>query len=68
MGALALGLALAFGLGGRDVAGRMLEDAYRKGQEAKDQAKNDMQVPRARAEDAMAGNASGYSNPPTSSF
>ena len=68
MGALALGLALAFGLGGRDVAGRMLEDAYRKGQEAKDQAQRDMQVPRARAEDAMAGNASGYSNPPTSSF
>jgi Conserved TM helix len=32
MGALALGMALAFGLGGRDVAGRLLEDAYRKGQ------------------------------------
>jgi hypothetical protein len=31
MGALALGLALAFGLGGRSVAERMLEDAYRKG-------------------------------------
>jgi small-conductance mechanosensitive channel len=31
MGALALGLALAFGLGGRDVASRMLEDAYRRG-------------------------------------
>jgi hypothetical protein len=32
MGALALGLALAFGLGGRDVASRLLEDAYRRGQ------------------------------------
>ena len=32
MGALALGLALSFGLGGRDVASRLLEDAYRKGQ------------------------------------
>jgi hypothetical protein len=32
MGALALGMALAFGLGGRDVASRLLEDAYRKGQ------------------------------------
>jgi hypothetical protein len=32
MGALALGTALAFGLGGRDVASRLLEDAYRKGQ------------------------------------
>jgi hypothetical protein len=33
MGAVALGMALAFGLGGRDVAARMLEDAYRSGQE-----------------------------------
>ena len=33
MGALALGLALAFGLGGRPVAERLLEDAYRKGRE-----------------------------------
>ena len=31
VGALALGLALAFGLGGRDVARRLLEDAYAKG-------------------------------------
>jgi Conserved TM helix len=33
IGAVALGMALAFGLGGRDVASRMLEDAYRRGQE-----------------------------------
>ena len=32
MGAVALGAALAFGLGGRDVASRMLEEAYRRGQ------------------------------------
>jgi Conserved TM helix len=32
LGALALGSALAFGLGGRDVASRMLEDTYRRGQ------------------------------------
>jgi Conserved TM helix len=32
IGAVALGMALAFGLGGRDVASRMLEDAYRRGQ------------------------------------
>jgi ABC-type Fe3+ transport system permease subunit len=32
MGAIALGAALAFGLGGRDVASRMLEDTYRRGQ------------------------------------
>jgi hypothetical protein len=31
MGALALGLALAFGLGGRPVAQRLLEEAYAKG-------------------------------------
>jgi small-conductance mechanosensitive channel len=39
MGALALGLALAFGLGGRPVAQRMLEDAYRKSQEQREQIK-----------------------------
>ena len=33
MGALALGMALAFGLGGRGVASRLLEDAYRRGEE-----------------------------------
>jgi hypothetical protein len=37
LGAVALGMALAFGLGGRDVAARMLEDAYRSGQEARAQ-------------------------------
>jgi hypothetical protein len=31
LGSLALGMAIAFGLGGRDVAGRMLEEAYRSG-------------------------------------
>ena len=36
MGALALGMALAFGLGGRDVASRMLEDAYRRGQQERE--------------------------------
>jgi hypothetical protein len=51
MGALALGLALAFGLGGRDVARRLLEDAYDKGSAAKAQAKSDLEVGRARAED-----------------
>ncbi len=51
MGALALGLALAFGLGGKDVARRMLEDAYNKSRDAKEQAKSDLQTGRARAED-----------------
>src|SRR3954452_13726850 len=44
MFALALGLALAFGLGGRDVAARLLEDAYTKGREQKDQVRADMQT------------------------
>ncbi len=50
MAALALGLALAFGLGGRPVAERMLEDAYQKGQEQQDQVKQDAQLARERAE------------------
>jgi hypothetical protein len=33
LGSVALGMAIAFGLGGRDVAGRLLEDAYRHGRE-----------------------------------
>ena len=33
MGAIALGSALAFGLGGREVAGEMLRGAYDKGRE-----------------------------------
>jgi Conserved TM helix len=33
LGSVALGMALAFGLGGRDVAGRLIEDAYRQGRE-----------------------------------
>jgi hypothetical protein len=33
LGSVALGMALAFGLGGRDVAGRILEEAYRGGRE-----------------------------------
>lgn len=50
MGALALGLALAFGLGGRDVARRLLEDAYSQGQQAKEQARQDLATGRDRAE------------------
>jgi Conserved TM helix len=49
IGALALGLALAFGLGGREVAAEMLRGAYRKGQEQKDQVKADLQTGQERA-------------------
>lgn len=54
MGSLALGLALAFGLGGRDVAARMLDDAYTKGQQAKTQAKQDIETGKDRAQDQIA--------------
>jgi Conserved TM helix len=50
MGAIALGMALAFGLGGRDVASRMLEDAYRKGQESRADIRRDLEVGKARAQ------------------
>jgi len=57
MGALALGLALAFGLGGRDVAKRVLEDAYDKSSQAKDQAKQDIETGKARATNGTGGSA-----------
>lgn len=63
MGALALGLALAFGLGGRKVAERMLEDAYAKGREAKEQAKRDV----AQGKDRAKAEADKHSDTSTSS-
>jgi hypothetical protein len=42
MGAIALGAALAFGLGGREVAREMLQGAYQKGQENKEQFRRDL--------------------------
>ncbi len=51
IGALALGLALAFGLGGREVAAEMLRGAYRKGHEEKGQVKADLQKGKERAQD-----------------
>ena len=49
MGMLALAGALAFGLGGRDLAARMLDDAYRAGQQNGQQLRRDMGVARERA-------------------
>ena len=51
IGALALGLALAFGLGGREVAAEMLRGAYQKGREQKGQVKADMQKGKERAQE-----------------
>jgi Conserved TM helix len=50
IGMLALAGALAFGLGGRDVAAQMLGAAYDAGQRNKDQVKADVQTGRERAE------------------
>jgi hypothetical protein len=50
IGAIALGAALAFGLGGREVAAQMLRGAYDKGQEAAEQAKRDIELGRQRVE------------------
>ena len=35
-------MALAFGLGGREVASRLLENAYTKGQEVKEDVRRDI--------------------------
>lgn len=51
LGAIALGSALAFGLGGRDVASRMLEGAYQKGQESKEELRRDLDRGMARAKE-----------------
>lgn len=49
MFALALGLALAFGLGGRELAADMLRQARDKGSQAAEQAKRDAQLGKERA-------------------
>ncbi|MGI8606526.1 MAG: mechanosensitive ion channel family protein, partial [Gaiellaceae bacterium] len=54
MGSVALGMALAFGLGGREVAAQMLQGAYEKGQENKEQFRRDLGQGRENAkQDAM---------------
>jgi Conserved TM helix len=50
IGMLALAGALAFGLGGRELASDMLRDAYRTGRDNRGQIKQDLQTGRARAE------------------
>lgn len=69
MFALALGLALAFGLGGRELAADMLRQAKDKGSQAADQAKRDARVGADRARDEAAshsGNGTSGTNYPTS--
>ena len=51
IGALALGSALAFGLGGRRVVSQKLQGAYAKAQANKAQIKRDLELARKRAEE-----------------
>src|SRR3954465_5473888 len=48
IGGVFLAMALAFGLGGREVAAQMLEDAYDKGQEQRGQVRRDMELGKER--------------------
>lgn len=49
VGSLALGMALAFGLGGRDVASKLLNDAYEAGLRNAEQAKKDVETAKKRS-------------------
>jgi Conserved TM helix len=53
IGAIALGTALAFGLGGREVARDMLQGAYDKGRENKEQWRRDLNVGMSRAREEV---------------
>ena len=60
IGGVFLAMALAFGLGGREVAGQMLGDAYDKGQAQRGQVKQDMRTGKDRAQrDAQTGQGQG---------
>jgi len=59
MFALALGLALAFGLGGRDLAAELLRDAKRKGAEGIDRGREDAELARQRARSEYASRTPG---------
>jgi hypothetical protein len=50
LGSLGLGMALAFGLGGRETAVQIVSGAYTKAQGQTDQAKHDMQTGKDRGQ------------------
>ena len=50
IGSVGLGMALAFGLGGRQVAAEMLSSAYEKGKEQQGQVKEDLELGKERAQ------------------
>jgi hypothetical protein len=53
LGSLGLGMALAFGLGGRETAARLVSGAYERGQAQSDQVKRDMEIGRRRGEEKV---------------
>jgi hypothetical protein len=53
IGSVALGMALAFGLGGRQVAAKLLEQAYESGMHAARQARQDAHVAKEKVVDAV---------------
>jgi hypothetical protein len=64
IGGVFLAMALAFGLGGRDVAGRMLADAYDKGQQQRGQIKRDVELGKERGQrEAQARTGNGTTTP-----
>jgi len=66
LGAMALGSARAVGLGGRDVARQMLEGAYAKGQQNKQQFKRDLDQGVSRAQDQVEEKKQDMQRPSTS--
>ena len=50
LGSIGLGLALAFGLGGRDTASKLVSDAYYKGQRNQEQVKQEIRVGKERGQ------------------
>jgi hypothetical protein len=63
MFALALGLALAFGLGGRELAADALRQARDKGSDVADRARRDAQLGRERAENEFGGTSTATTHP-----
>lgn len=55
VGSVALGAALAFGMGGRETAARVLDSAYKKAQQQKGQVASDMRKGSDRAKDQAQG-------------
>jgi hypothetical protein len=65
LGMLALAGALAFGLGGRDVAGRMLEEAYEAGRRSRERKQQEARIARADTQPAHTSRFGGAEAPPT---